>query len=158
MASSISSSSTAKVSTTISSLTDSSRSSRRLSGFSPERPHQEPCRLGSRRKMYCTQWNLPRELMCGGCRQYLLSTEGKPPSGKARAETHSSDRYECKQPWKTVSDDGTAVAEGGDEGNYKFIAAESWGTSVVEWIKTNEHCNLARVTGTPKSATHSVTK
>ena len=156
MSSSGGTSSSTMASSASSSITDSSgRSSRRLSGMSPEKAHQEPCRLGSRRRQYCTQWHLPHELMCGGCRLYLQSTEGKPTSAmKSRDVTHTSERFECKQPWKMVPSDVTTSAEK----NYKYSASESRGLSVVEWIKKNENCNLARLAETPRSAIHSVTK
>jgi hypothetical protein len=136
---------------------DASRISRRISGRSPEKAKLDPCRLGARRKQYCTQWeHLDVALYCSGCRNYQTAIDGKPPSGRSRQETHGKSRiYQCHQPWTASDEDGEGT------GNYRYNAASNWTKSVATSIETGPNAtSLARLkTNTPTSGTtHSNTK
>jgi hypothetical protein len=141
----------------------SSRSaSRRLSGLSPEKGGRQQCHLTSLRKKYCTQWNLPPKLVCSGCTFYLQATQGKPPTGRPRSETHGrTPKYECKRPWQNACQQEDKSSDL-DDGVYRFNATDSWAVDVTTWIEEKEKCNLSRVQrkskATPASATHSATK
>jgi hypothetical protein len=138
--------------------TSSGRSSRRLSGMSPEKALREQSRLGSLRKSYCTQWNFPSSLNCSGCTFYLQAIEGKQPTGKARSETHGrSKKYECQKPWQMVADLEARLLASPD--SYKYSTQDAWVECVGKWIKANASCNLSRwKTTAPVSASHSTTK
>lgn len=145
----------------LSTMADScSRSSRRIVGQGPEQEATEPCRLSCLRKSYCTQWNWPSTMNCSGCAFFLQGTEGKPPSGKPRHETHRSRKYECQKAWLSIADlnERKKGDSGGSGGSYKIRSGDRYIETIENWMKENESSSFRRLKATPASATHSATK
>lgn len=88
-----------------------------------------------RRIQYCTEFPLPTHLMCSGCSDYNNSPTFN--KGGDRAKTHSSMKYDCKQPWKVKPD----AVGGGDRYDWNG----TWYQRVQEYIDTHFTCTVQRV-------------
>ena len=101
-----------------------------------------------RRIEFCTEWPLPRELMCNGCSEYCNSPMFTKIEGKDRAVTHSHVRFICKQPWKNSP----------DEYDLRYDNLGGWIAKVHAYIETTFDTSARRLIVEKTPTTHSVTK
>ena len=128
----------------------SSRSSRRNVGLSPLKMPLPARRKGQRRIEYCTEWGLPKRLMCSGCVFYSDSSASS--KNKPRSISHSSSRYVCGQPWKQIATTEETTTK---KPGYQYSKADIWISEVCEWISDRHNCTLTstdRIQGLLKSA------
>lgn len=109
------------------------RVSRRLTGQGVEDDEKERPSKSLRRMRYCTEFPLPRNLMCSGCVAYEESSISSKSKGD-REVTHSSDRYICTHPWKKPPTDATNFY---DDKNV-------WYSKIQAYLES-KHINVSRI-------------
>lgn len=110
----------------------SQRVSRRLLGLDVDNEAEERPSKSIRRIKYCTEFPLPRHLICSGCIQYEEASAFMKAKGD-RETTHTASKYLCREPWKQPPDNAS-----------DFYERHKWYSNVTEYLE-NVNFNVRRL-------------